>query len=41
MTADIQPPPRYFFYDANLNQVGTQVHYEDAFKKAFKALTLE
>ena len=40
LTSNIAPPPKYFFYDAGLNQKGA-TPYEIAFKKAHVPLTIE
>jgi hydroxyacylglutathione hydrolase len=39
LTANLPKPPKYFFYDAALNQKGSQVSYESTYKKAHVSLT--
>lgn len=41
VTKDLPTPPKYFFHDAKLNQVGINVLYDDAYKKAHNPLSAE
>lgn len=41
LTKDLPAPPKYFFYDAKVNQSGISVMYEDAYKKASNPLSVE
>lgn len=41
VTKDLPTPPKYFFHDAKLNQVGINVFYDDAYKKAHNPLSVE
>lgn len=41
LTANLPKPPKYFFYDAGLNQKGPQITYDAALKKAHISLTPE
>lgn len=38
---DLPAPPKYFFYDAKMNQEGAPIQYDEVFKKVRKALSVE
>ena len=41
LTKDLAPPPKYFFFDANLNQEGIQNHYENILSQVKKPLNVD